>query len=338
MKSAWLPASVAVGILVVMAGLCLGDGPKDPFLTLLVGDTVNGRLEPCPSCDGSNALGGLARRGSWIQEARETHGECLILDSGNLFFEKYREPVQAGEVEALAEKARLILRGYHLLGYDAIGIGNDDLTLGKDFLADLEKDAAIPFLASNLVDSRTGRPLFRTHLIRETGGLRVGVFSLLCPDFFSGESDPRIKGIVIQPPLEQARSMVREMRSKTDLVILLSHLGYVMDVELAETVPGIDIIIGGHSGIPLSYPMFVKDSVIIQMGTNGLNGKEARLGFQHRGAAFYDPDAKGQPNRGLEQEGKNPFFLTSIPLSHTFKEHRAIAEMVRGYKAVYFPE
>ena len=171
MKKAWLLASFATGILVVVAGLCFGEGPKDPFFSLLVGDTINGRLDPCPSCEGSSPLGGLARRGSWIQEAREAHGECLVLDPGNLFFDRYRKPVQAAEVEALAAKARLILRCYNLLGYDGIGIGNDDLTLGKDFLADLERNASFPFLASNLVDSRTSRPLFRTHLIMHPRGV-----------------------------------------------------------------------------------------------------------------------------------------------------------------------
>ena len=89
---------------------------------------------------------------------------------------------------------------------------------------------------------KPGKRFFRTHLIQETGGLKIAIFSLLSPYFFSGESDPRTRGIVFREPLEEAETILSKIRPEADLVVLLSHLGYTADIDLAEALPGIDVI------------------------------------------------------------------------------------------------
>ena len=82
------------------------------------------------------------------------------------------------------------------MGYDAMGIGDDDLTLGKRlFDRVFRRRPNFPFLSSNLVDGESGKPVFQSHLIKEVNGLRIGIFSLISPDSFSGPQDPRLKGI-----------------------------------------------------------------------------------------------------------------------------------------------
>jgi 2',3'-cyclic-nucleotide 2'-phosphodiesterase (5'-nucleotidase family) len=256
-----------------------------------------------------------------VQSVRETRKEALLLDSGDLFFEKYRKAIPAEDVTALSEKARLILECYNLLGYDALGIGDDDLTLGKDFLADLSRNATFPFVSSNLMSQETGEALFQTHVIKDRGGLRIGIFSLLSPNFLSGESDPRARGIAFREPVEEAKRILGIIRPETDLVVLLSHLGFTADIELAETVPGIDVIFGGHSGLSLSYPMRIKDTIIVRGGPKGLHVGELHLQLA--------PDRSSRPDSSLE---------AAIPLSPSDKEHPEIAEMVKAYKMKHSPE
>jgi len=55
------------------------------------------------------------------------------------------------------EKAHLMIEGLNLMGYDAIGIGDDDLTLGKEFLLEISKKANFPFLSSNFFDEASGK-------------------------------------------------------------------------------------------------------------------------------------------------------------------------------------
>ncbi len=76
------------------------------------------------------------------------------------------------------------------MGYDALGIGDDDLSLGKEFLVEISKKANFPFLSSNLIDEESGKLLFQPYLLKEINGLRIGIFSLLSPDSFSANRTP----------------------------------------------------------------------------------------------------------------------------------------------------
>lgn len=148
----------------------------------------------------------------------------LVLDSGDLLFKKYFNPISENELKGMSEKALLIIESFNLTGYDALGIGDDDLNLGKEFLLEISKKANFPFLSSNLFDEASGKILFQSSLIKETNGLRIGIFSLLSPDFFTSPSDSRRKGLNIRSPVETAQAMVKELKPKTDFIILLSHL------------------------------------------------------------------------------------------------------------------
>ena len=319
-KAAFLFA-LSLGIPLLVPEPCFPEQARHKSLTIFFGDNVNGSIEPCPSCEGGSQLGGLARRGSWVQSVRETRKDSLLLDSGDLFFDRYRKAIPAENVTAQSEKAHLILKCYNLLGYDALGLGDDDLSLGKDFLVDLSRSASFPFISSNLVDQESGQALFQTYVIKDTGGLRIGIFSLLSPNFFSSEADPRIRGISLRPPLEEAKHIIGKLRPEADLVVLLSHLGYTADIELAETLPGIDVIVGGHSGRSLSYPMQIRDTIIVQLGSKGLHVGELQLKLAS--------DRRSRPDSSLK---------AAIPLSPSDKEHPEIAEMIKSYKRKHSPE
>ncbi len=208
------------------------------------------------------------------------------------------------------EKANLIIDSLNLMGYDALAIGDDDLSLGKEFLSEMSRIANFPFLSTNVIDEATGKPLFQTHLIKEVDGLRVGIFSLLGPDTFPNPYDPRRKGLMLRSPTETAQAMVKELQPKTDLIILLSHLGYPKDVELAQAVPGIHLIVGGHSGVNLPNPPILRTVMILQMAAKGLYGGRLDLTFHTSEPYFFNASEKRSLERSLNQ----------------FKERIAIAE------------
>ena len=288
----------------------------------------------------------------------------LLLDSGDLLFKKYLSPLPENEVKGMVEKANLIIESFNLMDYDAIGIGDDDLTLGKGFLLDISKKANFPFLSSNVYDEATGKTLFRSSLIKEVHGLRIGIFSLLSRDFFTNPSDPRRKGLNIRPPVEIAKVMVKELKPKTDLIILLSHLGYAKDMELAQAVQGINIIVGGHNGMNLSYPPAL-NTIIVQAGSRGMFGGRLDLYFYNNEPIFYNsakktslennlnqinqrltsqeiPEvekaqwrrAKEETERTLNQLlGKNQYTNHIISLQEQMKEDPDIKKIVEAYKA-----
>lgn len=300
-----------------------------------------------------------------MRDLRESEKGILLLDSGDLFFKKYLNPIPENELKMMSEKAHLIIECLNVMGYDAIGIGDDDLTLGKEFLLEISKRANFPFLSSNLLDEGSGKILFKPFLIKEINGLRIGIFSLFSPNFITGASDPRRKGLNIRSPMETAQAMVKELKPKTDLIILLSHLGYAKDIELAQAVEGIHFIVGGHTGINLAYPPVIKNTVILQTASRGMFGARLDLRFYNNESIFYNsatkislennltiihqrlnsketPEAekaqwqkaKEDTERTLSQlQGKNVFTNNIIPLQDQMKDHPDIKKMVESYKA-----
>ena len=263
----------------------------------------------------------------------------------------------------MSEKANLIIESFNLMGYDAIGIGDDDLTMGKEFLLEISKKANFPLLSSNLLDEASGKTLFQSSVIKEVKGLRIGMFSLLSPDLFTNPSDPRRKGLNIRPPIETAQAMIKELKPKTDLIILMSHLGYGKDVELARTSQGINIIVGSHTGINVTYPPPLS-TIIVQTGFRGIFGGRLDLVFYNRELIFYNsakkislekalnhidqrltspgtPEvekarlqrAKEETERALKQLQGNQFTNHIISLHEKMKEDPDIIKMIEEFKA-----
>lgn len=255
------------------------------------------------------------------------------------------------------------------MGYHAIGIGDDDLGLGKRFLVDLSKVSQIPFLSSNVIDQDSGKTLFQRHVIKEVKGLRIGIFSLISQDVFLGPSDPRKKGLIIQDPVETAQEMVRELEPQTDLIILLSHLGYPKDMEFAQKISGIHIIVGSHTGNHLSHPPVIKNTIVLQTASQGKYAGRLDLTLVSEEASFYNKNTKRSLEINLnrvryqlssrqtseaqkaewqkareryesalkEFEGKNPFTNIISALSQQVNDHPEIQKMVEAYKSK-FPE
>ena len=267
----------------------------------------------------------------------------------------------------VSDKAYLIIESFNLMGYDALGIGDDDLSLGKEFLMGISKKAKFPFLSSNLIDEESGKLLFRSYILKEINGLRVGMFSLLSPDVFLSPTDIRRKGLIIRNPVETAQIMIKELQPKTDLLILLSHLSYPKDVELAQTVSGIHFIIGSHTGANLIYPPLVKNTYILETAPKGMYGGRLELNLFNNTFSFYNstekrslesrlnyikyrliaketPEAekaqwrkaKEDTERALGQlQGKNQFTNIIFPLREEMKDHPDIQKMVDEYKSKY---
>ena len=300
-----------------------------------------------------------------MKDLRESEKGILVLDAGDLLFKKYLNPVPENGLTGMAGKAHLIVESFNLMGYDALGIGDDDLTLGKEFLLEISRKANFPFLSSNLLDETSGKNLFQTSLIKEINGLRIGLFSLLSPDFFTSPSDPRKKGLNFRSPIETAKAMVEELKPKTDLIILLSHLGYPNDIRVAQTVPGINLILGAHTGINLPYPPVIKNIIILQTASRGMFGGRLNLLFYNKGPIFYNsatrislennlnrynerlsskgiPEvernqlrrAKEETERTLKQlRSKNQFMNQMISLHDQMKDDPDIGRMIEAYKA-----
>lgn len=224
-------------------------------------------------------LGGWSRVATVIQNTkRQKTNPVLVVDAGDhsmgsLFHMRMRE--EAFELRLLAA-----------MGYDVITLGNHEFDLKPAGLAATLRtaktkggipqivfagavfDRSKPELAS-LEDafSETG---VKSYTVLEQNGLKIGIFGILGKD--AAEVSPFAKPLTFRHPVETAKDMVNILRQKekVDIVICLSHGGLRKDLKksediiLAQKVPGIDVIISGHTHTKLDKPLDVNGTIIVQ--------------------------------------------------------------------------
>jgi hypothetical protein len=203
-------------------------------------------------------MGGLPRRATFITQEKAEGTDTLILDSGNLIADK---PLAEPSLEPAQAKARLILKAMDRMGYAAVAIGEKDLYLGLDRLRSLSDMTKVRFLSANLTDNK-GKSLFEPYRLLKGGAITVGAIGLTAPPIDKRMFSKRMPGAVVKDPLQSARETVERIRGKCDLIVLLSNMGYSKDLELAETVPGIDVIISGGTRRFMRKPVIQKKTLI----------------------------------------------------------------------------
>lgn len=228
-------------------------------------------------------LGGLARRVELVEKLRSKVTPSLVVDSGDLFFDRKGE---SDRQKALA-KAEILAKAYKKMGVAAINLGDLDLLGGIEFL---QKKAGegLPLISANLADASTGRLFFSPYQISRAGNFKIGFVGLMSPDL-----DPQVGKVVgekvsILDPWEAARKQVEELKGKVDFVVVLSDMGMARDQRLAREIPGIHLILGGHDGRFLSLPPQEGSTWIFQSYSKGMYLGRLTLRLEHPNQHLYD--------------------------------------------------
>lgn len=235
-------ARICLAVLLVLT--LVGAAPALELTVLHVNDS-HSFLEATPDTlvlDGkrtSALLGGWARLARAVADERAAGANVALLHAGDavqgdLYFMKYDG---RPEMELLDR-----------LGFDAMTLGNHEFDRGGDFLARMLGYARLPVLGAN-VDA-SGLPALAGRIspsvVLDYSGEPVGVIGLTLADT-PALSSPG-PGLRFGNEAEAARRAVAGLeRLGVKRIILLTHLGLARDLELAATVPGVDLIVGGHS-------------------------------------------------------------------------------------------
>ncbi len=171
-----------------------------------------------------------------------TGRKILLLDTGNLFFRKPPQ-TEAKRRDAFL-RADLLIHAYNEMGYDVVNVGEKDLMMGVKFLSKMSSKAKFSFVSTNLVDKKTGKPVFRPYVIKEVAGLKVAILGLLDDQFNTTvqDNDP---ALTVVEPFSALRTALKGLREYCHLVIVLSQLGESKDRRLARQNRDIDLILGG---------------------------------------------------------------------------------------------
>jgi len=246
----------------------------------------------------------------------------LVLDAGDLLFPYPSLP--EGQREQLTARSELMFLAYRKMGLDAFAPGELDFLLGKNFL--LSKATETAFLSANILDKATKKPLFTPSIIKEVAGVRVGIFGLIDQNLNLG---PAQGDVEIEDSTSSARKAVESLKAQqADLIIGLTHLGFSLDQKLARDVDGIDIIIGGHTGMRLDKPTRIGKTIVCQAPMRGQY--LGRLDLTLVGRAPYTLQDASEGKKIAKRI--STYINSMIPLEATMKPDNEIEKLVTAYK------
>lgn len=269
-------ALATAALLAAPAAAIAAPPPGGVTLTLMATTDVHGHVADWDYFQNApyaaeDALG-LARIGTAIDEVRAEQGEesVVVVDNGDALqgtpftylygYGDERESVLANEIEHPMAQA------FDAIGTDVQVVGNHEYNYGLDLLSAYDEDLDAPLLGANVIDVATGQPYHQPYEVVERvidgQTVRVGVLGLVTPGVRVWDRQ-FVDGVLeFQDMVTAAQRWVPQVAAESDVVVVLAHTGQgtVEDAaydptvlpedvagNIARMVPGIDVLVAGHS-------------------------------------------------------------------------------------------
>jgi len=238
--------------------------PKNGTITITLLETtdVHGNIYPYDYFRGEADNRGLAKAAALVKQYRRQNPLTLYLDDGDLiqgspltFLFNHKHP----------EYPNPMIIVLNAMGCDAFCVGNHDIEQGKKVYDKCRRESKFPWLAANS-EITGGKTYFDPYVIKEIGGVRVGILGICTPGIPLWLNEDLYPGIEFTDMVETAKKWVPVLRQqeKVDVLVGLFHSGTNTEYDaeiarkqglplpnasrlVAEQVPGFDIIFTGHA-------------------------------------------------------------------------------------------
>ena len=218
------------------------DAPLD--LTILHTNDFHARIDDYDVGGGActtpaNCIGGYARLATMVAGIRAATDNVLLVDAGDQF---------QGTLYYNLFKSEVVATMMNALGYEAMTVGNHEFDDGPAELGALAAATDFPIVSTNLDVSAepTLAGLLEPYTIVEREGQKIGILGVTTtelPDISSPGPN-----VAVANPVTSVQATVDALAAQgVDKIVLLSHLGYDVDLTLAAAVNGVDVIVGAHS-------------------------------------------------------------------------------------------
>lgn len=231
--------------------------------TILHSNDMHGNFHAEVSGEKGELIGGLSLLSGYINQVRQEEENVLYVIAGDML---------QGSIIDAEYKGISTMSIMNYLSPDVVTLGNHEFDYGLSHLLFLEKVANFPIVNANLYLRNHNKRLMQPyHIIRMAGFdiLFIGIITEMVIDTIKADRD--ISSFIT---LEEAANEVGKITNAykhedIDLTILLTHIGFEADLELAALLDpawGVDMIIGGHSHTILEKPAEVNGALITQAG------------------------------------------------------------------------
>ena len=256
-------------------------------ITILQTSDLHTNLLPFDYYANRPAEWGLTKVATLIKQERAKDPNALLVDTGDTI-----QGTPLGFYYAAIDKnaPHPMSLAMNALKFDVSVLGNHEFNYGLGTLDRYIKQANFPILSANTRKS-DGSEAYQPYIIKQVNGVDVGILGLTTPAIPNWEKPENIAAIKWDNPVETAKQYVPKMRAEgADVIIINQHTGWELTprdttkpenwltdvstwvdsgslpgenvtVALAQQVPGVDVILAGHSH--LNVPKTVINGVLI---------------------------------------------------------------------------
>ena len=255
MKRPKTASAIAIAALVAIASFswCRPADAGVVRITIFHTNDLHGKINP------------LAKIARLVDAERKKNPNVFLMSAGDNFS---GNPI----VDQFAPRGLPVLELFNRLGYNLVTPGNHEFDYGEEALAYHWGHAAYKVVCANMKVVKGPVPQPPPYVVlNASGGIRIAVLGLIQTGRKSRIPDThpdRVKGIRFTDPLKKAVAF-QFLRKKNQVFLALTHIGFDQDVLLAQSLPALDCIIGGHSHTAVVNPVEFNGVLITQAGSNG---------------------------------------------------------------------
>jgi hypothetical protein len=206
--------------------------------------------------------GGIARRVTLLKQLKKKYPDSLIVDSGAYFAGGLTDEYSQN-TDLDMERTRLNLKAMELAGYDAVGIGDDELNFGEKFFQ--ENIGAQSAGRTQFVSCNLKAPKVVSFLIKDVAGTKVGIIGVT-----SLQARQKAEKFTVDEPRAKLVESIAEARKNgAQVIVVLGHLSENEESAILGETKGIDILISGHSR-PNKDPVYkVGETLVLKPSWQG---------------------------------------------------------------------
>ena len=205
----------------------------------------------------ADGQGGLPAQATLVKQIEAEKPDVLVLSAGD---------VNTGRPESNFFKAEPDIIAMNYIGYDALSMGNHEFDPTPEIMQQQIAMSEFPWLCANVVKEDTGEYIdnVEPYVIKEFDGFKVAIFGLMTSTTAKSGSPDNIRGYKFLDEVETAKALVPELKKQADIVVALVHVGIYNDVNegserIAAQVPGIALVVDGHSHTMVDEPIMVQN-------------------------------------------------------------------------------
>ena len=152
------------------------------------------------------------------------------------------------------QKWKVVAKFVKVMAHDVMALGNHEFDDGVEGLVPFIRNVSennvknLPIVCSNIETSGQLKQLLRPSVVLERNGKKIAVIGYVTPETsFLSSPGPTVKFLDEIESIRKEMDRLKQEDPTLNIFIALGHSGFDKDKEIAEKIPELDVVVGGHT-------------------------------------------------------------------------------------------